>query len=386
MAFPNYNMLKVILWYPIAAAEVPFSTFRAVSSLPPGNGALVGYNAYYNDPRYAGIYITSNGLSGANERWMVTVTEAFVGKKIKLYEKYGNNWYVHELQAWGPGFWIMQNPSSGPAVPNQVIFGIPVDIFDDFEPNERDPNFPPPTYSPFEPIVNIQPEGEGPCRIMERVMVSLGEPANLTILQVLVYRDGVLYNVSLADLLNGFLFTEAGEYEMVIYYSYMGNPTQTLTEFFIILRDPYSYVQVEKTFGSVIFSHSPVAFDHILATNGSIELNRLNGQITFHFCGVFFIKWFVVPEMGLSKDGANFAVASDSTDGEQGSSHVCVSPAAGFTIMEIDAVPATVRLVNTSDNEIVLSHVTKVSAGLVIAKIDDVDAAEETNAGFARKN
>ena len=372
MPTPIYNMVIVVFWYEITSQELPFPASRAISSLPAGNGALLGANADYYYPDFAGIYITSNGQSGQNARWVVTFTEAFVGKKIKAYENFGSSWYVHEIQVWGPGTWIMENPGSGPATPNQVIFGNPVDIFNDFEPDERDPNFPPPTYNPFEPIIDMQRAGMSACGVTNSVMVTLSEPTGLAILQVLVYRDGVPYDVSLADLLAGFLFNEAGIYRMVIYYSFMGNPTQVLTEYFTVLVEPYSYVQVERTYRGVIFPQSPVVFDNILLSNGSIYNSTYNGQVTFYFCGVFLIKWFVVPELGMATDGVDFAVVTENAQSLRGSSHVKVSATTGFTIIEVSSVPYTVRLINTSDGEIVLSDATQATAGLVIVKIEEI--------------
>lgn len=384
MPTPLYNMVLEIFWYQITSAQLPFPTSRAISTLPAGNGALLGANADYNDPKFAGIYITSNGQSGGNTRWILTFTEEMVGKKIKVYINFGNNWYVYEIQVWGAGSWTLTNPGSGPSLPNQIIFGNPVDVFEDFEPNERDPNFPPPTFNPFQPIVTIEPLGSGPCSILDSIRVTLTEPANLTIQQVVVARNDVPYDVSLAELLAGFTFTQAGDYEMVIRYSFMGNPTETLVRDFTVLGSPYPYIQVERTFGGDIYAQTPIVFDHTLLSNGSISNDTVNGEIAINLCGVYLIKWFVVPQLGLTPDGVNFAIVSAGGQGPQGSGHVKVASTSGFSIIEVGSVPYTIQLNNISKGDITLSNFTQVTAGLVVVKIGDVEQLETLGAARSR--
>jgi len=373
-------MMVEVFWYQITSSELPFPTSRALTSLPAGNGALINSgNAAYTDPSFAGIYVRSNGLSGGNARWIIECTAEMTGKKFKAYVNFGNNWYVFEIQVWGPGSWTIENPGTGPAVPNQIIFGEVVPVFEDFPPNERDPNHPPPTFNPFEPIVTIEPQGTGSCNLMDRILVQLSEPVGVTITQVLVSRDGIPFSVSLADLLAGFVFTQAGRYEMLISFDYLGNPTQTLTAYFAVLGEPYPHLQLERTFGGTIFPQTPVVFDNVLLSNGSIENNTVNGQIEIYFCGIFLIKWFVVPQLGLTTDGLNFAIAVNGAHGPQGSGHSKVSSAVGFTVITVDSTPYTLRLINISDGDIALSDITQVTAGLIIAKIGDITAAEEND-------
>jgi len=298
-----------------------------------------------------------------------------IDRRIKAYVNFANVWYVYDLQIWGPGTWTIHNPGTGPAIPNQIIFGDPVDISEDFNPGEQSPNHPPPTYNPFRPRV-IEEFHNTLCTEVDSVSVLLIPPANVSIIQVFISKDGVPYHVPLEDLLAGYTFTEYGQYNMVIHYSFMGHPTETLTAYFLIMRDPYTYVQVERTFSGFILRQSTVVFDHTLISNGSIENNTVNGELEIHFCGIFFVKWFVAPQFGLTTDGVNFAIVSGGAQGPQGSGHSSVSPAVGYAVIEVNSVPHTFRLVNTSDEEFALSGFTQVSAGLVIAKIGDVDTVE----------
>jgi len=367
MPAPLYSMTLAVYWYQITSAEVPFPTSRALSALPAGDGSLINSGiAYYADPMFAGIYVKSNGLGGGNNRWIIECTAEMIGKKFKVYINFGNNWYVYEIQVWGPGTFTLNNPGSGPAVPNQIIFGEVVPVFEDFPENERDPNHPPPTYNPFEPIVTIEPQGGGPCDALANVYVRLTAPANIVITQALVYRNGVLYSVPLSDLLAGYVFTQSGDYELVVYYSFSSNPTETLVRYFAIPGNQYPHIQVERTYGGVIFPQTPVEFDNVLLSNGTIDIPGFNGQIVIYVCGVFFIRWFVVPEMGLTTEGADFAIVAGGAQMQQGSGHVRVSSPAGFSIVEVESAPYIVQLNNTSDGEIVRSNSTRLRQGFLL--------------------
>ena len=372
-----FNMMVEVFWYQITSAELPFPTSRAISSLPAGDGALINSgNTAYADPMFAGIYIRSNGQSGGNARWIIECTAEMSEKKFKAYVNFGNNWYVFEVQVWGPGSWTINNPGTGPALPNQIIFGEVVPIFEDFPPNERDPNHPPPAFNPFEPIVTIEAQGGGPCSAMDTVKVTLAMPVNVVIAQVVVTQDGAPYPVSLVELLAGYTFTQAGAYEMVITYTYSGSATDPLVRYFIIPGEVYPHVQAERTYGGAIPPQTPIVFDNTLLSNGSIVCDTLGGEITINFCGIFLVKWFVAPELGLTPDGVSLALAGGAQE-PQGSGHMRVFPAAGFAILEVDAVPYTVRLINASDGEITLSDVTQATAGLVVVKIGAVSAEGE---------
>jgi len=368
-----FNMMFEVFWYQITSAQLPFPTSRALSAIP-ASGALLGANSYYNDPMFAGIYIRLSG-SGGSARWTIECTEEMTGKKFKIYVNFGNNWYVYELQVWGPGSYTINNPGTGPALPNQIIFGEVVPIFEDFPPNERDPAHPPPTFNPFEPIVTIETQGEGPCSAMQQVKVTLATPANVVISQATVTLDGVAYPVSLPQLLAGYTFTQPGDYELVIIYTYSGNAADPLVQYFSIPGEVYPHVQAERTYGGVIPAQTPVVFDNVLQSNGSINCDPLDGQIEIYFCGVFLFRWFVVPQLGLTTDGDNLAIVGV-TQGPQGSGHVKVSPTSGFAILEVDAVPYTAQLLNTSDGEIDLSDFTQAAAGLLVMKIGDIATDE----------
>ena len=203
-------------------------------------------------------------------------------------------------------------------------------------------------------------------------------PAGVTITQAVVSREGVLYPVTLPELLAGFVFTQAGEYAMVITYNYLGNPAETIVQYFTVLGEAhFPYIQVERSFGGVIPAGTPIVFDNILQSNGSIDCDTVNGQFMFYFCGIYFVRWFAAPQLGLTADGANFAAVVDNTQGPQGSGHAKVAATAGFAILEIDSVPYTAQLLNTSGGEIALSDFARATVGLVIAKIADIGTNEE---------
>jgi len=237
--------IKELFWTQITQQELPFPTSRAISSLPSGDGAIKNSGvAEYLGPEFEGIYIRSNGQSGSAERWQIECTQDKVYEKFKVYANFGNNWYVYELQVWGVGTWAIENPSGNPRIPNQLIIGAVVGVFDDFPPNEADPRFPPPEHNPFEPFLTIEGEQDEQGRYWVQALGTLRQIADVNIADVRVYRNGELMAVDLQDLLAGHWFDEPGEYEIVIDYHYQNWPQETLRRPFVVIAK-LKFVQVQ---------------------------------------------------------------------------------------------------------------------------------------------
>ena len=228
-----------IYWQQITRQQLPFPTSRAITSLPSGDGAIRNSgNTEYLSPAFDGIYIRSNGLSGAAERWYIECTTEKNDEKFKVYVNFGNNWYVYEIQIWGPGTWVIENPSGQPRIPNQLMIGAVVDIFDDFPPNEANPLFPPPTHNPFVPNLLIEGKEDEWGNYWDRAWGTLLPVTDVTIDALFVYHDGVLLNVSISDLLAGQLFDEVGDYEIMIHYHYKNWAAEMLQRDFTVITRP----------------------------------------------------------------------------------------------------------------------------------------------------
>ncbi|MGL5515086.1 MAG: hypothetical protein ACRDBM_17880, partial [Sporomusa sp.] len=324
-----------------------------------------------------GITIQSNGLSGGSARTLVCFGPEMVGKKIKLYISFASTYYAFEVQVWGSGCWTLQNPGSGPATPNSITFGDPVDIFEDFGPNERDPAHPPPTNNPFLPALVITiVTVPGVCAIIAPVKVTLNPISTISIVSATVFKDGVNTGVTLAQLTAGFTFTAPGNYSVVVVYRFLGNGTtpagttdETLTRNFTISATPFPHMQRESLISGYVAPGEPVLFDTAVVDNGTISYNTLNGEFTLNFCGDYFIKWFIVPQTGFTTDGVNFAIAINGSTGVVGSSHVKISPTIGYSIVKVNAAPPIIKLVSLSDGLVFLAEETQMDAGIVIFKI-----------------
>ena len=370
-----YNQVVVAYWYPITSQLLPFPTSRAISALPPGDGALSGSgNVAYQDPSFAGIYIKSNGASGAAERWVISNAAAQVGKRFKVYVNFGNLWYVFELQTWGAGSWVMENPGGQPRIPNQIIFGVITPMYDDFPPNEADPAHPPPTHNPFQPRLILAGIQDGDGNYLEEATATLIQVTNVTIDNVFVYKNGVLIPVTMTDLLSGHVFKGAGDYEIVIHYHYSNYPIEILTQPFTIVVEPYPLLQLERLEGGVISPGDFLIFDNPILHNGGIGYNPFTGLIEFRQTGVYFLQWFIAPETGLTTDGVNFALKTNTPakhpmQNIHSSGHILVSALCGFAIVDVTELPVVAKLVNTSDSGVTLSAVAHVKAGIAAFKI-----------------
>ena len=273
----------------------------------------------------------------------------------------------------------MVNPGSGPATPNAITFGDPVDIFEDFDPGERDPEHPPPTHNPFIPwlVLRIEQSAET-CAVSDVIKVTLNMIPTVNVISAAVYKDGVNTGNTLSELVAGVTYTEPGNYEVVVVYRYLGdniNPPstvdETLTRGFVISPTPYPHMQRENRVHGYVAPGEPMLFDVAVVDDGTIEYNPLNGEFKLRFCGDYFIKWFIVPQMELTRDGFDFAIAVNGVIDIIGSSHVAISPAIGYSLIKVDGTPPSVQLICISDGVVFLSQVTLVTAGILIFKVGE---------------
>ena len=235
-----------IYWQQITQQQLPFPTSRAITTLPSGGGAIRNSGiSDYLGPEFDGIYLKTNGLSGAAERWYIECTQERAYEKFKIYVNFGSNWYVYEIQVWGLGTWVIENPSGQPRIPNQLMIGAVVYVFDDFPPNEANPLFPPPTHNPFVPNLLIEGRQDEWGHYWNKAWATLTPVTDVSIDSVLVYHDGVPISVSVSDLLAGHLFDEVGDYEIVIQYHYKDWPGEVLRRLFtVITKAKFAFAQL----------------------------------------------------------------------------------------------------------------------------------------------
>ena len=387
MVFGVASGTFVVFWRAIASSAVPFPTSETLqgTNITPPNATTpiiltnVTAGRYNGNPEFAGISIWTNGLNGGNARTSLCFGPEMVGKKIKVYVSFASSYYEYEVQVWGAGCWVMVNPGSGPATPNAITFGDPVGIFDDFKPGESDPLFPPPQYNPFTPWLVLTIEQDtSECVLRDEVKVTLNVIPTVSVKSATVYKDGVNTGITISQLQAGYKFTTPGDYDVVIVYRYLGdavNPPSTVDEtlirHFTISTTPFPHIQRESRVHGFIAPGDPMLFDTVVNDDGTIEYNMVNGEFHLRFCGDYFIKWFVVPEMSLTGDGVNFAIAITGPRDLIAASHVAISPTVGFSIVRVNGPPPTVKLVSVSDDVIFLSEETQVTAGILIFKIGE---------------
>ena len=174
----------------------------------------------------------------------------------------------------------------------------------------------------------------------------------------------------------GYSFTAEGQYEIKLIYRYLGdsiNPPSTQGEIFArtftINAAYFPHMQRECRIHASIEPGDSIMFFHALSDDGSITCEFTTGEFRLNFCGTCFIKWFVAPQSGLTSEGSNFAVFVNGQEDFAGSSHIKISPAVGFSIVNANGFPSTVRLVNVSDGNISLSQTAQVTAGIIIFRI-----------------
>ena len=369
------------------------------------NGSTVAVTSFpyarYQNPIFAGITVANQ--SGGQGRWVVCFAENQVGNKVMIYVNFSATWYEVEIQIWKAGCWTIQSPTgSGPSKPNNIIFGTPVPIFENFLPNERPTDcttvvpappgtspcvVPLPPYNPFVPrlLINLD-RIPGACMLTENMKVTINPIPFVTIQSAFVYKDGVNTGITLAQLQAGYTFTTPGNYEVRITYRYEGEPGNpnnppdppgysTLIRDFHIASTPFPHIQRENRFYGYVNPGEAIIFNTVVEDDGTIEYNMLTGEFTLAFCGYYKIKWFVATESSSTTDGINFAIAINGQPGMIGSSHADVGEMVGFGIVKVNGAPPVITLVNVSNNDVYFSQASQVKAGIVIYKIGDVAPA-----------
>jgi len=367
-----------IEWRTVAAAPTILGQGLTGNNL--ANGVVVTNTVapWLNNPMYADMTIGTTG-SGGQARLTLCFGPEQAGKRAVVYVKFSNTITEFEVQVWGAGCWAMINPGSGPATPNALWIGTLVDIMDPLPPGETEQPSPPPTHDPFIPwlLVTID-QSSAECTLADIVTVKINAIPTVTITSAVVYKDGQPTGVTLPQLTAGVTFDEPGSYEVEIVFRYIGdstNPvpspvTETLRRSFTISEAPFPHMQRQSRVYSWVEPGEAMLFDDALVDDGTIEYNSLTGALTLRFCGDYFIKWFIVPEMGRTTDGAAFAVEVTGSGADLiGASHTKTSPCFGFTILKVNGPPPALQLVNISDGDIELSKMTQVTAGIVVFKI-----------------
>ena len=375
----------VINWRTVAA--VPAGMGQGLTGNNLANGVVITNTVapYLNNPMYADMTIGTTG-SGGQARLTLCFGPAQVGKRAVVYVKFSNTITEFEVQVWGAGCWAMNNPGSGPATPNALWIGTLVDMPDPLPPDETEVPSPPPTHDPFIPwlLLTID-QSTAECTLADIITVKINVINTVTISSATVYKDGQPTGINLTQLIAGVTFDQPGDYEAVIVYQYVGDPTnpvpspvtETLRRDFTISETPFPVMQRQSRIYSWVEPGEAMLFDDVLTDNGTIEYNSLSGTFTLRFCGDYFIKWFIVPEMGRTTDGAGFAVAYNGGADLIGTSHAKISPNAGFTILKVNGPPPAIQLINVADGNIELSKMTQVTAGVVMFKIGDETPVSE---------
>jgi len=371
-----------ILYRQITSSQIPFPSSDALTGTNLANGTVINQTVgrYLNNPLFAGITLQVTG--GGQSRMSICFGPEQEGKRVLLFITFSSTVYEFEVQIWAAGCWKIENPGNGPATPNSIFFGTPVNMAEPFPPGESvGGENPPPPYNPFIPwlLINIE-AGTAACALADIIKVTVNTIPTVAIASATVYKDGLPTGITLSQLQAGVTFDQPGDYEVRITYQYLGDgtdqnppgpPGEVLTRGFTISETPFPHMQRQSRVYGYVEPGEALLFDDALIDDGTIEYNALSGTFTLRFCGDYFIKWFIVTEMGMATDGSEFAIAVNGSTDITGSSHARVANNVGFSIVHVTAMPPTVQLLNMSDNIIELSKFTLVTAGIILYKIGD---------------
>ena len=358
----------------------PVPTRGTIPSVTSGTNPITIY-AGYNEPQFAGIYITRSG--GGNTALVLEVNASLSGKKFIMYANFNNTWYIYEVQVWqGPATYQILNPGSGSGQAQALAFSSVYDIFSPYAPEDIvDLPAPPPipTHNPFKPWLVITGSQDELGRYLNEAFATLHGVLDVTIDNVAVYLDGNLISVTRSILESGHLFNVDGNYEIVINYHYKTLAPDVLRRSFTIFIDKRPpFMQLEKIIPQIITPNQAVLFSFVKEEH-NMMYDTMTGLITFMHSGVYFIKWFIATKTSLATDRGNFGILFNNNSSATiiASSHARFSHLVGFAILEVQkpnlqSVQPSVALINTSNRNIALSDETIINSGIVAFKISEL--------------
>ena len=120
--------------------------------------------------------------------------------------------------------------------------------------------------------------------------------------------------------------------------------------------------------GGIIPDGSNVLFDNVVNDqSSSISYSPLTGEFTITWPGTYNVDWWTAPDGAGPATSVSFAVAVNGVPYSTASSPVVSVQMAASALVTIDAVPATISLVNVTGDDVFVPTI-PVQAGIVISK------------------
>lgn len=125
-------------------------------------------------------------------------------------------------------------------------------------------------------------------------------------------------------------------------------------------------LQIERNNAGAINTGDHVVFNNITFINGDISYNAATGEMTINKVGRYVFQWWVAVQSSASINGSTFVLSSSQGHLLYGNSPLKTDEVSGMGFIEINSVPVTVRLENSSSAAIYYSTIVPVKAALTV--------------------
>ena len=130
-------------------------------------------------------------------------------------------------------------------------------------------------------------------------------------------------------------------------------------------------LQLERQLTGVVNTNTNVLFETTLSSFGPVSYNPGTGIITINKAGRYFINWWVSTQSTLGLNGISFSIITSQGDYLLGDSPIKTGEVVGFALIQVDVVPITLSLVNTTADNVTYSPLVTDKAHLVLGEVQE---------------
>lgn len=128
-------------------------------------------------------------------------------------------------------------------------------------------------------------------------------------------------------------------------------------------------ILLERLASGSILMNNNVIYDGIIEQDGNIDYDVGTGVVTLFEAGKYCVFWWVATQTGLSTNGTAFNLIVSQSDPIVGNSPIKSDEPTGFGIVNVNTVPVTLSIQNSSNNTIYYSSTVQTKASLMIVKM-----------------
>lgn len=135
-------------------------------------------------------------------------------------------------------------------------------------------------------------------------------------------------------------------------------------------------LELQHKIGESVAVAESIKFEEITMQKGDISYNTDTGKITINKTGRYHIDWSVVTQASMGTDHIIFSLVTTQGDAIQANSPVKLGEVSGFTMIQVDAAPIDLEIINTGQSTVYYAVNTPVKAHLVLTEVLECNVGE----------